>query len=245
MGYSGWAVPLPRRLQRQARRTNAGTSPRQATRICDGSQSKRPGAIGSGRQSGPCCASDRRECRKRSRRLPGKRNSGCTNATPGWRRLGRTRERSLPRWGANCSALSGRSGSRRKQQPGSRWQSDENKSKNDPKNEKAKTAQRMNSTTIFEDRAGSSRGAHEGESSHAYATGAAGLATLVRGSSRRITIMRFRPANIRLINRRSNLPRLLLALSSKKDKTYPTNSKPLTGSLHIRAFTRICRSESD
>jgi hypothetical protein len=49
-----------------------------------------------------------------------------------------------------------------------------------------------------------------------YATGPAGLATLVRGSSRRITIMRFRPANIRLINRRSNLPRLLLALSSKK-----------------------------
>jgi hypothetical protein len=31
-------------------------------------------------------------------------------------------------------------------------------------------------------------------------------------------IMRFRPANIRLINRRSKLPRLLLALSSGKDK---------------------------
>jgi hypothetical protein len=29
--------------------------------------------------------------------------------------------------------------------------------------------------------------------------------------------MRFRPANIRLINRRSHLPRLLLALSSKDD----------------------------
>ena len=35
-----------------------------------------------------------------------------------------------------------------------------------------------------------------------YATGSAGLAKLVRGSSRRIKIMRFRPANIRLINRR-------------------------------------------
>jgi hypothetical protein len=37
---------------------------------------------------------------------------------------------------------------------------------------------------------------------------AAGLRTepapLVRGSSRRITIMRFRPANIRVINRREN-----------------------------------------
>jgi len=35
-----------------------------------------------------------------------------------------------------------------------------------------------------------------------YATGPAGLATLVRGSSRRIMIVRFRPANIRLIDRR-------------------------------------------
>ena len=73
-----------------------------------------------------------------------------------------------------------------------------------------------------------------------YATGPAGLATLVRGSSRRITIMRFRPANIRLINRRSNLPRLRLALSLKNDecndKNNPTDSQVLTGSLHIRAF---------
>jgi len=38
-------------------------------------------------------------------------------------------------------------------------------------------------------------------------------------------IMRFRPANIRLINRRLNLPRLLLALFSKSknnDKNNPT-----------------------
>ena len=51
-----------------------------------------------------------------------------------------------------------------------------------------------------------------------YATGSAGLATLVRGSSRRIKIMRFRPANIRRINRRSLLPRLRLTLSSKNNK---------------------------
>ena len=56
-----------------------------------------------------------------------------------------------------------------------------------------------------------------------YATGSAGLATLVRGSSRRIMIIRFRPANIRLINRRQNLPRLLLALSSQKETN---NSSP-------------------
>jgi len=55
--------------------------------------------------------------------------------------------------------------------------------------------------------------------------------------------MRFRPANIRLINRRSNLPRLLLALSSQNgkdnnnnnDKNNPTDEQELTGSLHIRA----------
>jgi hypothetical protein len=54
--------------------------------------------------------------------------------------------------------------------------------------------------------------------------------------------MRFRPANIRLINRRSNLPRLLLALFSKNgksndnNKSNPTDLRVLTGSLHIRAF---------
>ena len=77
-----------------------------------------------------------------------------------------------------------------------------------------------------------------------YATGSAGLAILVRGSSRRIKIMRFRPANIRLINRRPSLPRLLLALSSENgngknnhnDKSNPTDVQRLTGSLHIRAF---------
>src|SRR5665213_314718 len=58
-----------------------------------------------------------------------------------------------------------------------------------------------------------------------YATGSAGLANLVRGSSRRITIMRFRPANIRLINRRSNLPRLRLAVSSKKAKAKKQRQK--------------------
>ena len=75
-----------------------------------------------------------------------------------------------------------------------------------------------------------------------YATGSAGLATLVRGSSRRIMTMRQRPANIRLINRRSNLLRLLLALSSIKGKSKdnyknnPTEMQRLTGSLHIRAL---------
>jgi len=73
-----------------------------------------------------------------------------------------------------------------------------------------------------------------------YATGSTGLALTVRGSSRRIMIMRFRPANIRLINRRSLLPRLLLALSSRKDKNNckdnHTEFAALTRSLHIRAI---------
>jgi hypothetical protein len=51
--------------------------------------------------------------------------------------------------------------------------------------------------------------------------------------------MRFRPANIRLINRRSNLPWLLLVLSSENGKSNDndktTNVQGLTGSLHIRA----------
>jgi hypothetical protein len=47
--------------------------------------------------------------------------------------------------------------------------------------------------------------------------------------------MRSQPANIRLINRRSNMPRLLLALFSRKhkgnynDKNQPTNSQGWTG----------------
>ena len=81
-----------------------------------------------------------------------------------------------------------------------------------------------------------------------YATGSAGLAITVRGSSRRIMIMRFRPANIRLINRRPNLPGLLLALYSRKDKNgnqnNPTDRAPLTWSLHIRALALIDRFRS-
>jgi hypothetical protein len=61
--------------------------------------------------------------------------------------------------------------------------------------------------------------------------------------------MRFRPANIRLINRRLNLPRLLLALSSKNgknndnDKNNPTDSQGLTGhsiagGVDLRSFKR-------
>jgi hypothetical protein len=57
--------------------------------------------------------------------------------------------------------------------------------------------------------------------------------------------MRFRPANIRLINRRSNLPRLLLALFSingknnDNSKNNPTDVQRLTGSLHIRALSEL------
>jgi hypothetical protein len=67
-----------------------------------------------------------------------------------------------------------------------------------------------------------------------FATGSAGLASVVRGSSRRIMIMRFRPANISLINRRLYLPRLLLTLPSKRqEQKQPNDSQILTGSHHI------------
>jgi hypothetical protein len=72
-----------------------------------------------------------------------------------------------------------------------------------------------------------------------YATGSAELAITVRGSSRRIKIMRFRPANIRLINRRFKLPRLLLALASKNHERNDDQTRRvrrLTRSLHIRAM---------
>jgi hypothetical protein len=75
-----------------------------------------------------------------------------------------------------------------------------------------------------------------------YATGPAGLAILVRGSSRRIKIMRFRSANIRLINRRSKLLWLLLALPSingKSNNNNPIDVQALAGPLHIRAFAKM------
>jgi hypothetical protein len=50
-------------------------------------------------------------------------------------------------------------------------------------------------------------------------------ALLVRGSSRRITIMRFRPANIRVINRRnSRLDRDLRCLLREKRKKKKENN---------------------
>jgi hypothetical protein len=56
-------------------------------------------------------------------------------------------------------------------------------------------------------------------------------------------IMRLRHANIRLINRRSNLPRLLLDLPSENrksnNKNKPIDAQVLTGSLHIRAFSEL------
>src|SRR6478672_2716280 len=55
----------------------------------------------------------------------------------------------------------------------------------------------------------------------------------VRGSSRRIMIMRFRPANISLINRRHYLPRLWLTLSQ-----FEKRSAPLDPLLHIRFLAR-------
>jgi hypothetical protein len=54
--------------------------------------------------------------------------------------------------------------------------------------------------------------------------------------------MRFRPANISLINRRLYLPRLLLSLSSKdknKDKNKNSDEQLLTGSHHINCRVAV------
>ncbi len=56
--------------------------------------------------------------------------------------------------------------------------------------------------------------------------------SLVRGSSRRITIMRFRPANIRVINRRENhLDHDLRCLLKRKQLLV------VDGSFHISAIS--------
>jgi hypothetical protein len=111
----------------------------------------------------------------------------------------------------NCWASSGRLEPGQRLSPGSELQPEQSKTKTFLRR---KNRLSMNSVTHSEHRASSRLSKHEGESSLPYATGSTGLALTVRGSSRRIMIMRFRPANIKLINRRSSLPRLLLALRS-------------------------------
>jgi transposase len=73
------AVLYPART-RVASERGAEASPKPATRTCDESSSKQRGAIVVHHVSGMDCADDRRAFRKRSRRLPGKRNIGCTSA---------------------------------------------------------------------------------------------------------------------------------------------------------------------
>ena len=61
--------------------------------------------------------------------------------------------------------------------------------------------------------------------------------SLVRGSSRRITIMRFRPANIRVINRRENhLDHDLRCLLKRKKKKKEKQLLVVDGSFHISAL---------
>ena len=82
---------------------------------------------------------------------------------------------------------------------------------------------------------GSGRGVHGKENPRSnYAVGLrTEPALLVRGSSRRITIMRLRPANIRVINRRENYLdrdlRCLLRARRKKRKQLLV----VDGSFHI------------
>jgi hypothetical protein len=67
-------------------------------------------------------------------------------------------------------------------------------------------------------------------------------APIVRGSSRRITIMRFRPANIRVISRRKNYldhnPRCLPRARTKKKKQFLVVDR----SFHIRTIFCIDHS---
>ena len=58
-------------------------------------------------------------------------------------------------------------------------------------------------------------------------------APLVRGSSRRITIMRFRPANIRVINRRENYLDRDLRCPQEREKERRKQLLVVEGSFHI------------
>ena len=95
------AARFPARTPAENER-NVAASPRQATRICGASRLKRRGVIGCGQALGLRCASDKKECRKRSRRSPGRRRSGSRNAMPGCRQ-GPTQDRH--RRGARTAGL--------------------------------------------------------------------------------------------------------------------------------------------
>jgi hypothetical protein len=97
---------------------------------------------------------------------------------------------------------------------------------------------------------GGGRGKHGKENPRRFY--AVGLRTepapIVRGSSRRITIMRFRPANIRVINRRKNYfdyhPRCLPRVRKRKKKQLLVVDR----SFHIRTMVGtaqpVCLSAS-
>ena len=109
------------------------------------------------------------------------------------------------------------------------------KNKNFPNNEKTKTTQPMNSDLQFEDRASSSRGKHEGESSSSLCDR---LSRTRDFSQRQLPTDHDYavPTREYQIDQSSPiLPRLLLALSSKEEtsndnnKNNPTNVQRLTG----------------
>jgi hypothetical protein len=92
--------------------------------------------------------------------------------------------------------------------------------------------------TAFQDRAGSSRSRHEGESSSALCDRLSQTRAISQRQLPTDHDHATRLANIRLINRRLLLPRLLLALSWKKQRMQNTQEidlRNLTESLHIRA----------
>ena len=86
---------------------------------------------------------------------------------------------------------------------------------------------------------GSGRGKHGKENPRRFY--AVGLRTepapIVRGSSRRITIMRFRPANIRVINRRKNYLGHNLRCLPRVRKRKKKQLLVVDRSFHIRTLT--------
>jgi len=184
-----------------------------------------------GQPLAPGCANDKKECRNPSRRSLGKAQVRLTKRYARLARAGKDQRKIITAVGRELLASSGPSASKRKLPANCDGSLTKCK---DKRKAKAKTFQRMkkqkpatmNSSTQFEDRASRSRASTKENPRLPYATGTAGLATLVRADSRRIKIMRFRPANIRLINRRSLLPWLLLPCPRTKQKQRQQQKQP-------------------
>jgi len=166
---------------------------------------------------------------------------------PGWPPRARISARSLPPWVANCWASSGHrreGGNRSPDNPSRHKTNSKSKRQNLSNREKAKTHQPMNNVNQLKDRASRSRSTHEGRIlDRSMRQAQPELATLVRGSSRRIMTMRFPTREYQIDQSSFKLLRLPLALSLK-NKNHPTATQRLTGHSISERFQSCCAGKT-